>query len=75
MGEGSDVVQRMVLAVEAAAAAAQAATRAVEMAQSSPHSDGGENKSWWKLLPKLPVYDHSSRESRDSWMERMVMDV
>ena len=70
MGEGSDVVQRMVLAVEAAAAAAQAATRAVEMAQSSPHSDGGENKSWWKLLPKLPVYDHSSRESEIAgWRE------
>ena len=68
--EGSEVAQRMVLAVEAAAAAAQAATRAVERAQSSPSSSGEESKSWWKLLPKPPVYDHSSRESEIAgWRE------
>lgn len=68
--EGSDVVQRMVMAVEAAVAAAQAATRAVEMAQSSSHAGGEENRSWWKLLPKPPVYDHSSRESEIAgWRE------
>ena len=71
---GEDVAQRMLAAVEAAAAAAQAATQAVQTAQASmrPATDV---KSWWKLLPKPPTFDHSSRESEIAGMEGMVMEL
>eukprot|EP00435_Cladocopium_sp_Y103_P014533 s145_g3.t1 len=51
--DGTEVGRRMVAAAEAAANAAQAATRAVEAVSKSGTDD---NRSWWKLLPKPPQY-------------------
>jgi len=62
---GADVALRMVQAAESAAAAATAAQNLL-----SRHG-GEESKSWWKLLPKPPVFDHGSREAEISaWRER-----
>ena len=78
-GGGMDVnvAMRMVAAAEAAAEAARAATN---LASRSTSEDQG--KSWWKLLPRPPVFDHSSRESEIagwkewSWMfEQYVASV
>ena len=78
-GGGMDVnvAMRMVAAAEAAAEAARAATN---LASRSTSEDQG--KSWWKLLPRPPVFDHSSRESEiagwkeGSWMfEQYVASV
>ena len=52
-----NVAMRMVAAAEAAAEAARAATNLAS------RSTSDENKSWWKLLPKPSVFDHSTRES------------
>ena len=52
-----NVAMRMVAAAEAAAEAARAATSLAS------RSTSDENKSWWKLLPKPSVFDHSTRES------------
>ena len=72
-----NVAMRMVAAAEAAAEAARAATN---LASRSASEDQG--KSWWKLLPRPPVFDHSSRESEIagwkewSWMfEQYVASV
>ena len=72
-----NVAMRMVAAAEAAAEAARAATN---LASRSTSEDQG--KSWWKLLPRPPVFDHSSRESEIagwkewSWMfEQYVASV
>ena len=72
-----NVAMRMVAAAEAAAEAARAATN---LASRSTSEDQG--KSWWKLFPRPPVFDHSSRESEIagwkewSWMfEQYVASV
>ena len=60
-----NVAMRTVAAAEAAGEAARAATN---LASRSTSDDQG--KSWWKLLPKPPVFDHSSRESEIAgWKE------
>ena len=62
--DGLAVAMRMMAAAEQAAAAANAATQALS------RQDGDEAKSWWKLLPKLPVFDHQTREAEISaWKE------
>ena len=54
----------MVQAAESAAAAAQAAQALLS------RQAGDESRSWWKLLPKPQVFDHSTRESEiSSWKE------
>ena len=65
---GVEVALRMVAATEAAARAAQ---KAVEMVESvALKATGDENRSWWKLLPKPPNFDHSTREAEISgWKE------
>ena len=65
---GVEVALSMVAATEAAARAAQ---KAVEMVESAAlKATGDENKSWWKLLPKPPNFDHSTREAEISgWKE------
>lgn len=64
---GMEVAMRMVAATEAAALAAQ---KAVEAVQSATKSAGDDNRSWWKLLPKPPCFDHSTREAEISgWKE------
>jgi len=61
---GAEVALRMVQAAEAAAAAAQAAQAMLS------RQAGDESRSWWKLLAKPPVFDHSTRESEiSSWKE------
>ena len=66
--DGMEVARRMLAATEAAVLAAQAASRAAESA-SNRRSDG-DGKQWWKLLPKPPPFDHSTRESEiSSWKE------
>ena len=50
---------------ESAAAAANAATQALA------RRDTDDGKSWWKLLPKPPTFDHGTREAEISaWKER-----
>ena len=62
--DGLSLATRMVAAAEAAAAAAQATASAVNR----PAAEDG--KSWWKLLPKPPTFDHSTREGEISaWKE------
>ena len=62
--DGMALAMRMVAAAEAAAAAAEATSRALE------RQPADEGKSWWKLLPKPPVFDHGSREQEiASWKE------
>ena len=62
--DGLALATRMVAAAEAAAAAAQATASAVNR----PAAEDG--KSWWKLLPKPPTFDHSTREGEISaWKE------
>ena len=58
---GMDITQRVLAAVEAAAAAAQAAAQAAQSAQAL--RPGPDEKTWWKLLPKPPNFDHSSHET------------
>lgn len=54
---------RMAAAAEAAAAA-QATSQALNR---QPAEDG---KSWWKLLPKPPTFDHSTRDAEiAAWKE------
>ena len=54
----------MVQAAESAAAAAQAAQAMLS------RQTGDESRSWWELLPKPQVFDHSTRESEiSSWKE------
>ena len=66
--DGMEVARRMIAATEAAVLAAQAASRAAESASSRP-SDG-DGKQWWKLLPKPPPFDQSTRETEISpWKE------
>ena len=61
---GADVTLRMVQAAEAAVAAASAAQQL--LSRQTPE----EPRSWWKLLPKPAVFDHSSRETEISaWRE------
>ena len=68
--DGMEVARRMVQAAEAAAVAARAATRAVQEASTSSRPSTDDSKQWWKLLPKPPTFDHSSRESEISaWRE------
>eukprot|EP00435_Cladocopium_sp_Y103_P066418 s792_g28.t1 len=63
---GTEVARRMVAATEAAALAAQ---KAVEMV-STAKSTSEDSKSWWKLLPKPPTFDHSTREAEiAAWKE------
>ena len=65
---GVEVALRMVAATEAAARAAQKTVEMVESAAS--RTTGDDNKSWWKLLPKPPNFDHSTREAEISgWKE------
>ena len=57
-------LQWMALATRMAAAAAQATSQAVNR---QPAEDG---KSWWKLLPKPPTFDHSTRDAEiAAWKE------
>ena len=66
---GMEGAMRMVAATEAAALAAQKAVEAVQSATSSKAS-AEDSKSWWKLLPKPPCFDHSTREAEISgWKE------
>jgi hypothetical protein len=65
-----NVAMRMVAAAEAAAEAARAATN---LASRSASEDQG--KSWWKLLPRPPVFDQLLKGVRDSRLERMELDV
>ena len=73
---GLEVARRMVEATEAAALAAQ---KAVEMVQSTAKSTSDDSKSWWKLLPKPPTFDHGTREAEIaawkewSWMFELYM--
>ena len=53
--DGLALANRMVAAAEAAAAAAQATASAANR----PTAEDG--KSWWKLFPKPPTLDHSTR--------------
>lgn len=67
--DGMELARRMVEAAEAAARAAEATARAVQQ-QGSPTRASSDDKSWWKLLPKPPSFDHSTRESEISaWKE------
>ena len=62
--DGAALAMRMVQAAEAAAAAAQATSQLVG------RQSAEDGKSWWKLLPKPPVFDYSSRELEISnWKE------
>ena len=62
--DGMAVAMRMVAAAESAAAAANAATQALA------RRDTDDGKSWWKLLPKPPTFDHGTREAEISaWKE------
>ena len=62
--DGAEVALRMVHAAESAAAAANAAQQLLSRQQPE------EPRSWWKLLPKPAVFDHSSRETEISgWKE------
>ena len=54
----AEMTRRLVAATEAAALAAQKAAEAV---QSRPA--GEDSRSWWKLLPKPPTFDHATREA------------
>ena len=47
---------------KSAAAAANAATQALAAAR----RDTDDGKSWWKLLPKPPTFDHGTREAEIS---------
>ena len=58
--DGAALAMRMVQAAEAAAAAAQATSQLVG------RQSAEDGKSWWKLLPKPPVFDYSSRELETS---------
>lgn len=55
--DGLAVAMRMVTAAEQVAAAANAATQALARRETE------EGKSWWKLLPKPPVFDHATGEA------------
>ena len=62
--DGLAVAMRMVAAAEQAAAAANAATQALARRETD------DGKSWWKLLPKPPVFDHATREAEiGAWKE------
>ena len=62
--DGMAAAMRMVAAAESAAAAANAATQALA------RRDTDDGKSWWKLLPKPPTFDHGTREAEISaWKE------
>ena len=61
----AEMTCRLVAATEAAALAAQKAAEAV---QSRPA--GEDSRSWWKLLPKPPTFDHATREAEiAAWKE------
>ena len=50
------------------AAATMAAQAASQIAQNV--RQGSDEKTWWKLLPKPPTFDHASRESEIAgWKE------
>ena len=62
--DGMALAMRMVAAAESAAAAAEATSRAVA------RQTAEDGKSWWKLLPKPPVFDHGTREAElAGWKE------
>ena len=62
--EAAALSMRLVAAAEAAAEAAKAATALAS------RSSADDNRSWWKLLPKPQVFDHSTREAEiSSWKE------
>eukprot|EP00435_Cladocopium_sp_Y103_P032397 s251_g8.t1 len=62
--EAATVSMRLVAAAEAAAEAAKAATALASRASSD------ESRAWWKLLPKLQIFDHATREAEISnWKE------
>eukprot|EP00435_Cladocopium_sp_Y103_P029077 s3541_g7.t1 len=64
---GGEVARRLVAATEAAALAAQKAVEAVQ-SKSTALDDG--SRQWWKLLPKPPTFDHSTREAEiAAWKE------
>ena len=61
----ADMSQRLLAAVEAATMAAQAASQIAQNVR-----QGSDEKTWWKLLPKPPTFDHASRESEIAgWKE------
>ena len=62
--ETANVAMRVVAAAEAAAEAARAATRLMD------RSSADDGKSWWRFLPKPPIFDHGSREREiAAWRE------
>ena len=66
--DGMELARRMIEATESAARAAEAAAQAVQQ-QASP-TRSSEDKSWWRLLPKPPSFDHASREQEiAAWKE------
>lgn len=61
----AEMTRRLVTATEAAALAAQKAAEAV---QAKPTAE--DSRSWWKLLPKPPTFDHATREAEiAAWKE------
>ena len=61
----AEMTRRLVAATEAAALAAQKAAEAV---QARPAAE--DSRSWWKLLPKPPTFDHATREAETAaWKE------
>ena len=65
MEMGSAEMTRRLVATEAAALAAQKAAEAV---QARPTAE--DSRSWWKLLPKPPTFDHATREAEiAAWKE------
>ena len=61
----ADMAQRLLAAVEAATIVAQAAAQIAQNVR-----QGSDEKTWWKLRPKPPTFDHASRESEIAgWKE------
>ena len=51
----ADMAQRLLAAVEAATIVAQAAAQIAQNVR-----QGSDEKTWWKLRPKPPTFDHAS---------------
>ena len=69
-GDGTSAEQPSLVAVRMVAAAEQAAAAANAATQALARRETEEGKSWWKLLPKPPVFDHATREAEiGAWKE------